>query len=435
MINLKRQAKKSVDNPEKQGYNVFSNPARRPRKEEKSRMTGQSKVQSYSLTDDRGIWVVRVRVLDGETETVKNRARSTGLKVKDKTKRKAQEMAKDIVARIEEELSQAQVGHDTTFAYYINGWLDGKDVTARANTARSYHDYATKHILPALGKYDVREITWRVLQNFYNGLLKTHKVNSVKKYDIVVSGALEDAIRDGVLEINPSKLVKWPKREKFEARAFSKEDAAKLLDIAERAGEPMRAAITLGLCYGLRREEVCGLRWVDIDFQQETMHIRHTVTQNGTVLLDDDHTKTTRSNRVISLIQNTIPYLRNLRDEQLKTGLPLDKVVAWPDGHNLRPDGITRMFKTLLRNNGMDTTMRFHELRHTAASMLASAGVPPKQLQAFLGHGDISITYDVYVHLANEDTIATSGKMDDILGQMAGCSGICSGSPKMVKLG
>lgn len=67
--------------------------------------------------------------------------------------------------------------------------------------------------------------------------------------------------------------------------------------------------------------------------------------------------------------------------------------------------------------------------------MLASAGVPPKQLQAFLGHGDISITYDVYVHLANEDTIATSGKMDDILGQMAGCSGFCSGSPKMVKLG
>lgn len=398
-------------------------------------MAGQSKVQSYSLTDDRGIWVVRARVLDGETGTVKNRARSTGLKVKDKTKRKAQEIAKEIVAQIEQELNQVKLGHNTTFSYYVNGWLEGKDVTARANTARSYRDYATKHILPALGSYDVREINWRMLQSFYNKLLKTHKVNSVKKYDIVVSGALEDAIRDGVLEINPAKLVKWPKREKFEARAFSRSDAAKLLDIAERAGEPMRSAITLALCYGLRREEVCGLRWIDIDFQQGTMHIRHTVTQNGTVLLDTDHTKTNRSNRVISLIQSTVPYLKNLREEQLKSGLPLDKVVAWPDGHNLRPDGITRMFKTLLRNNGMDTTMRFHELRHTAASLLASSGVPPKQLQAFLGHGDISITYDVYVHLANEDTIATSGTMDDILGQMASCSGICSGSPKMVKLG
>ena len=306
-------------------------------------------------------------------------------------------------------------------------------MTARANTARSYRDYASKHILPALGNYDVQKITWRVLQNFYNGLLKTHKVNSVKKFDIVVSGALEDAIRDGVLEINPAKLVKWPKREKFEAKAFSKEDAAKLLVIAEQAGEPMRAAITLALCYGLRREEVCGLRWIDIDFQQETMHIRHTVTQNGSILLDADHTKTMRSNRVISLIPSTIPYLKDLMDEQLKSGLPLDKVVAWPDGHNLRPDGITRMFKTLLRNNGMDTTMRFHELRHTAASLLASAGVPPKQLQAFWGHGDISMTYDVYVHLANEDTVATSGKMDDILGQMESCSGICSGRPKIVK--
>lgn len=295
-------------------------------------------------------------------------------------------------------------------------------MTARPNTAKGYRDYATKHILPALGNYDVREITWRVLQNFYNGLLKTHKVNSVKKFDIVVSGALEDAIRDGVLEINPSKLVKWPKREKFEARAFSKDDAAKLLDVAEQAGEPMRAAITLALCYGLRRSEVCGLRWIDIDFNKDTLHVRHTLTQNGIVRLDDDHTKTTRSNRVLSLIQNTIPYLKSLRDEQLKAGLPLDKVVAWPNGKTLRPDGITRMFKTLLKNNGMNTTMRFHDLRHTAASLLASAGVAPKQLQAFLGHEDISITYDIYVHLANEDTVATSQKMDDILGQIEGVS-------------
>ena len=152
------------------------------------------------------------------------------------------------------------------------------------------------------------------------------------------------------------------------------------------------------------------------------MHIRHTLTQNGVVRLDDDHTKTSRSNRVLSLIPNTIAYLKSLRDAQLKTGLPLDKVVSWPNGKTLRPDGITRMFKTLLKNNGMDTTMRFHDLRHTAASLLAGAGVSPKQLQAFLGHEDISITYDVYVHLANEDTIATSQKMDDILGKIGGDS-------------
>lgn len=372
-----------------------------------------------SLQAKHGKYYVVVRVPDGEGGT-KSKWINTGVSSEGNHKREAQQKQREILAQLEEEVKQIKPKHDTSFIYYVNGWLEGKDVTARPNTAKGYRDYATKHILPALGSYDVREITWRVLQTFYNGLLKTHKVNSVKKFDIVVSGALEDAIRDGVLEINPAKLVKWPKREKFEARAFSKDDAAKLLDIAEKAGEPMRAAITLGLCYGLRRSEVCGLRWIDIDFAKGTLHVRHTLTQNGVVRLDDDHTKTTRSNRVLSLIQNTVPYLKRLRDEQLKAGLPLDKVVAWPNGKTLRPDGITRMFKTLLRNNGMDTTMRFHDLRHTAASLLASAGVPPKQLQAFLGHEDISITYDVYVHLANEDTITTSQKMDSILGQIEG---------------
>lgn len=117
-----------------------------------------------------------------------------------------------------------------------------------------------------------------------------------------------------------------------------------------------------------------------------------------------------------------MPYLKNLRGAQLKAGLPLDKVVAGPNGKTSRPDGITWMFKTLLKSNGMDATIRFHDLRHTAASLLASAGVPPKQLQAFLGHEDISVLYDVYVHLANEDTIATSPKMDDVLGQIGGTS-------------
>lgn len=367
-----------------------------------------------SLQIKHGKYYVVARIPDGKGGT-KTKWISTGISSDGNNKRKAQKKRLEILIQLEEFLKHEKPKHDTTLAYYVGIWLDSKDVTTRANTAKSYRDYATKHILPVLGNYEVKDITWRVLQNFYNGLLKTHKVNSVKKFDIVVSGALEDAIRDGVLEINPAKLVKWPKREKFEARAFSKADAAKLLNLAEMAGEPMRAAITLALCYGLRREEVCGLRWIDIDFRKEVMHIRHTVTQNGTVLLDDDHTKTTKSNRIISLIQSTIPYLKSLREEQSNSGIPLDKVVAWPDGHTLRPDSITSMFKKLLKNNGMDCTMRFHECRHTAASLLASAGVPPKQLQAFLGHGDISITYDVYVHLADEDTIATSSKMDDVL--------------------
>ena len=254
---------------------------------------------------------------------------------------------------------------------------------------------------------------------------------TVRKYDIVVSEALDDAVRDDVIPVNPAALVKWPKRTQPEARPFDPREVAQILAMAENAPEPMHSAIILGLCYGLRRSEVCGLRWIDIDFEANTMHIRHTVTQNGKVLLDDDHTKTQKSKRTLALIPDTVTYLKKLRLEHVRLGLPLDKVVAWPDGHNFRPDGITRMFKTMLKNNGLDPAIRFHDLRHMAASVLASSGeATPKQIQEFMGHDDISITYGVYVQSAKDSGEKTSAAMNKALAGLMkspeSCSENCS---------
>ena len=136
-----------------------------------------------------------------------------------------------------------------------------------------------------------------------------------------------------------------------------------LLEASKDAKEPLRAAIMLGLCYGLRRSEVCGLRWIDIDFQQKTMRIRHTVTQNGDLILDEDHTKTKRSNRTLVLLDETIPYLKELLAKQKEAGLVMDKVVAWMNGKKVQPNSITRIFHTFLRKRGMGH-IRFHDLRH-----------------------------------------------------------------------
>lgn len=245
-------------------------------------------------------------------------------------------------------------------------------------------------------------------------------------------------MRDDAIQANPEHLVKWPKSERVQkARALTPHEISSLLEVAEQAGKPMRAAITLALFYGLRRSEVCGLRWIDIDFSTGTMHIQHTITQNGTVLLDDDHTKTRKSNRTLSLIGQTIPYLKHLRAEQMKSGILTDKVVAWPDGRALRPDGITRMFNTLLKNNGIEKA-RFHDLRHTAATVLANSGVPPKQLQSFLGHDDIEITLGVYVHIPDNASAETSNRMDEVMRSLRfdeSCSEKCSEPPNLVKLG
>lgn len=440
-INLKRPMEKPVDNSKKQIYNVSSNPVRHS-KEVVVQMASQSKTVKGSLSEDRGTWVVRARVYNPLTGKNEQRSKSTGLKVKDRTKRKAELMLKEIVAEWETEANRepnnGAFHGNTLFSEYIKGWLDNKDLMVRANTAKSYRDYATAHILPELGNYPVNQITWRILQKFCDEKLKNHAKSTVKKFFIVIRGSLDDAMRDEAILANPERLVRWPKTERVQkARALSGDEVSRLLKAAAEAGEPIRAAVTLALFYGLRRSEVCGLRWIDIDFVKDTLHVQHTVTQNGSLILDDDHTKTKGSNRTLALVDQTVPYLKRLRAEQLGSGLLMDKVVAWPDGRPVRPDGVKSMFRTILKRAGIEKA-RFHDLRHTAATILANAGIPPKQLQAFLGHDDIEMTLGVYVHASDNAAAETSQKMGEAMGKIIFgevCSEFCSESPKVVKLG
>lgn len=129
---------------------------------------------SGTLYDDKGTWTVKGRVCG------KQRSKSTGFKVKDNTKRKALLAMAEILAQWEEEANAIRLNHDTTLRYYVNGWLHNMEVTGRENTVASYRGYAELHILPALGDIQVQDLTWRVLQSYYEGLFKTHKVASVK---------------------------------------------------------------------------------------------------------------------------------------------------------------------------------------------------------------------------------------------------------------
>lgn len=438
---MTERSKIDMDSRNKKVYNSIVGDLACPKKEDMKNMAGRNTI-SGKLYNDNGTWTVRARVFDPKSGRTIQRSKSTGFKVKDGTKRRAEQRMREIVSEWELESNREPVEEshrgDTPFSEYINGWLDSRDSLVRPNTAKSYRDYAKVHILPALGGYPVNKITWRTLQKFCDELLKDHTKNTVKKVFIVVRGALDDALRDEAILTNPERLVRWPKAERKEkARVLTPEEISTLLAAAERAGEPIRAAIILAVFYGLRRPEACGLRWMDVDFNRGTMHIRHTVTQNGNVLLDDDHTKTNRSNRTLALISQTVPYLKELRAEQIRRGLIMDKVVAWPDGKVMRPDGVTRMFSTLLKNNGI-AKARYHDLRHTAATTLANAGVPPKQLQEFLGHDDIGMTLGVYVHATDHAAAETSEAMGKAMGKILSgekCSDFCSDSAKVVKLG
>lgn len=139
----------------------------------------------------------------------------------------------------------------------------------------------------------------------------------------------------------------------------------------------------------------------------------NTVVQNGDLRIEDEQTKTSKSHRTIRLIDWTVPYLKELKEQQAASGLTPDKVCAWPDGRELRPDTLTHQAQKLMKQCGL-RVIRFHDLRHTAASLLAPY-VSPKQLQEFLGHEDIRMTYGTYAHVLDEQKIATSETMDSIL--------------------
>lgn len=386
----------------------------------------EPKIVNASLQIDRGTYVVRGRVFDPVTGETRQRSKSTRLLVKDCTKRKAERAMKEIIKQWTEEANAEVIHSDPPFKEYVDRWLEKKRLSLKGNTIRAYEDNAKLHILPALGEMKVRHMKLSDLQSFYADLLETLSVSSIKKIHVVVSGALLDAVRDGIIQTDFSAYVEFPKGKKFEGAAYSLKQVAILLDAAEKAGEPLHTAVMLAACYGLRRSEICGLRWDDINFDAGYLTISNTIVQSGDQMIEAAQTKTAKSHRRIVLIRSTIPHLLALKQKQLQTGVHLGKVCVWPDGKAVRPDFLTHKISKLIERNGLPH-IRVHDLRHTAASLLA-AKATPKQVQEFLGHSDISTTMDIYTHLADTERIATSNIMDGIMSSLINSKESCSES-------
>lgn len=421
-MNLQR-SKINMDMKLKKGYNKPVDSLACQLKEVTVNMASPKTVKG-ALYNDNGTWTVRARVFDPMTGKVKQRSKSTGFKVKDSTKRKAEQTMREIVAAWEKDANTVPMKHDPLFSEYIKKWLDRKSFSRGKNTVLSYKDYASKHILPALGGLKIRSMTLQHLQSYYNSKLDNLSVNTLRKHHVVISGALLDAVRDGIITTNFADYVEFPRRQKYEGKAYTPEQVAELLDAVEQEGEPIRVGVTLAVCYGLRRSELLGLRWRDIDFDAKTLSVRNTVTKYRDSVVEAEQTKTKRSYRTIDLIESTIPYLLQLKQTQEQDGLTLDKVCVWPDGRAVRPDYITARTSRIMEKHGLEH-IRVHDLRHTAATLLASRATL-KQVQEFLGHEDISTTGNIYAHLMDRDRKATSDIMDGVLRDSVFCSEKCS---------
>jgi integrase len=294
-----------------------------------------------------------------------------------------------------------------TVGEFLSRWLDTsvKDYV-RPRTLDNYQLQVRQHITPALGRINLTNLSPAHVQALYRSKLDAGlKPSSVRSIHAVLHRALTHAVRWGLVPRNVAKAVDIPKLTREEINALSPEEARRFLAAAR--GDRLEALYVLAIHCGPRRGELLGLRWSDVDLDAGTLRINRQLQRlrdgSGRVFSEPKNKKARRTIRLTNAASDALRRHRKRQaEEKLRYG-PLyqdqDLIFATIVGTPLEPSNIDRRnFKPLLANAGL-RSIRFHDLRHTCATLMLSQGVNPKIAQERLGHSTISQTMDTYSHV------------------------------------
>ena len=316
-----------------------------------------------------------------------------------------------------------------TLGEYINNWLDTYSQSAelRPNTISSYRTHILKYIVPKIGMIQIQHLTSQHIENFYAELRKNGRTKSagglssttISYINRILHEALKHAVSRHIIATNPiNEIIKKPTRNRFTGTTCTVQEIRKLLELAK--GTSLRTAIALAGLAGLRRGECLGLRPEDIDYETNILHIRRQITvPNNTPTVQE--LKTVNSTRDIIMI----PELKKIIEEQLTYNAKQQKqlgshyhndgwLVCNPDGSIMNPNYLTHHFSTFIKSHGLKK-IRFHDLRHTCASLLLEAGVDIKTVSTILGHSSIAITADTYTHVLTTMKQNAANKLSSLI--------------------
>lgn len=353
---------------------------------------------------------------------------STNLPVKGNKKR-AENFMLDVrrnfvppnVQQIEER--EAMQKGDILFTDFLLKWLRVAKSTVKLTTYASYEMMATRIIIPYFETLNIKlkELTTEDIQEFYSAQLERVSANTVIHYHAVIHRALKYAVKIKTIQSNPAVNVERPRKEKFIGSFYDKKEINTLFDIIQ--GNPLEVAIKLAAFYGLRREEIIGLKWNAIDFENNTLTIQHTVTECN---LDGKHIEVASDTAKTDSSLRTMPLVTNFREMLLAKKEKqehyrklcgrsyckeyLDYIFVNEMGERWKPRYLSDGFKRILEQNGL-RRIRFHDLRHTCASLLLANNVPMKKIQEWLGHSEFSITANIYAHLDYQSKISSAEAM------------------------
>ncbi len=315
-----------------------------------------------------------------------------------------------------------------TLNEYLDKWLE---TAAKARLSeRVFADY--KYLLDlylrdVIGSKRISDLRAMDIQLLYSAMQeKGLSSRTVRYVNAVLSSALKQAVKWGVIARNPASLVELPKIQRKEMQALSTEQAVKFLKAA--AEDRYSVLFTLALITGMRPEEYLGLQWKDIDLQNGVITVQRAVIERNKIGWYFSEPKTTTSRRSIpipqSLLQALTKHKHKQLEERLKAGASYqdyDLVFATREGTPLlRRNIVRRHFKPILKRAGLPESLRLYDLRHSCATLLLAANENPKVVGERLGHASIRMTMDVYSHVLPTMQRAASDKLELLLSKKTG---------------
>jgi integrase len=308
-----------------------------------------------------------------------------------------------------------------TVGEYLDRWLnDSVRDTVRQRTWERYEQFVRVHLTPALGKIKLAKLTPAHVRGLYRDKLNSGLApRTVLHIHRAFSKALKQAAADGLIPRNPAAPVKPPQPRGEEIRPLNREQVRVLFEAA--SGDRLEALYIVAVTAGLRRGELQGLKWEDLDLEAGMLQVRRTCSEpKGGHIFEAPKSGKGRN---IRLTQSAVAALRMHRRRQLeermhKADLWQEQGLVFPStvGTPLWGGNLNRAFKATLQRAGLPKSTRFHDLRHTCATLLLKQAVNPKFVQELLGHADISLTLNVYSHVLPDMGDATADAMEAALG-------------------
>lgn len=347
---------------------------------------------------------------------------------KDPTGKRIQKKKRGFKTKKEAQIALAEVIHDINKGTYVTPskvkfkefllqWLDDKQTRVKESTLETYTWLTHKHIIPAFGDIELSNLTPMLIQRHYNYLNKNGILSdeNIRKVHILMKDALKKAERWGLVAKNAATHVDAPKVTRKEVRVWDVDQVRTFLEVAKES--PYFLIFLLTITTGMRKGEVLALPWKNVNLEDGTLSITQTLNNKGKIV---PGAKTRSGFRSIDLPDETVNALR-----EHKKDLPKQKQLAeilyhgydlvncTPSGKPVDRSNLTRTFRELTKKAGLPE-IRFHDLRHTHATLLLKQNVHPKIVSERLGHADTRMTLDTYSHLLpsmQKETAKAFGKM------------------------